>query len=55
MDDELEPLDSEIDEEVRNLTQQRMDERGVEERPVDAEWADADESAVQGGERPPSL
>jgi hypothetical protein len=32
--------DWEIDAEGRNLTQQRMDEQGVEEAPVDASWED---------------
>ena len=35
--------DSDIDDEGRNLTQQRIDEDGAEEVPVDADWADADD------------
>ena len=31
-------LASEVDDEGRNLTQQRIDERVPEERPVDAPW-----------------
>ena len=38
----------EIDEEGRNPTQQRMDERGVEERQVDVSWQPGD-----GEDRPP--
>ena len=38
--------DSDIDDEGRNLTQQRMDEDGVEDAPVDADWTDADESVT---------
>jgi hypothetical protein len=32
------PDASEIDEQGRNLTQQKTDERGPDESPVDADW-----------------
>jgi hypothetical protein len=32
-----------IDEEGRNPTQQRIDEEGAEETPVDAEWGTGDD------------
>ena len=35
--------DSEIDDDGRNLTQQRMDEDGLEDVPVDADWTGADD------------
>ena len=48
MGEEFEGLDSEIDEEGRNLTQQRVDDFGDDESPVDAEWTDAEDS--EGGD-----
>ncbi len=44
---ESEDFDSEIDEEGRNLTQQRMEEDGLEDAPVDADWV-RDEEDVEG-------
>ena len=43
MGEEFEPFDSEIDEDGRNLTQQRMDEVGLEDEPVDVDWAEDEE------------
>ena len=41
-DNELEPNGEEaIDESGRNPTQQRMDEEGVEDVPVDADWEES--------------
>ena len=44
---EDEGFDSEIDEEGRNLTQQRMEEDGLEDAAVDADWV-GDEDEVEG-------
>jgi hypothetical protein len=37
-------LEDALDEEGRNPTQQRMDEEGVEDRPLDFEWDDSGEA-----------
>ena len=37
-DNEIENGEEAIDESGRNLTQQRMDEEGVEDVPVDSDW-----------------
>ncbi len=37
------PDASEIDEQGRNLTQQRIDEGGADPRPVDVDWSGSDE------------
>ena len=47
MDEEFESFDSEIDEEGRNLTQQRMDDAGLEDEPVDVEWAEDEEEPAR--------
>jgi hypothetical protein len=39
-DGEVENGEEAIDEDGRNLTQQRLDEEGVEPTPVDVEWED---------------
>ena len=39
-DDEAEVREDGVDESGRNGTQRRMDETGVEEKPVDEEWAE---------------
>jgi hypothetical protein len=35
-----------IDEQGRNPTQQRLDEEGLEDVPVDAEWTDDEDGAA---------
>jgi hypothetical protein len=37
-DERYENLEDEVDEEGRNVTQQRVDEEGLEARPVDVDW-----------------
>jgi hypothetical protein len=37
-DERYENLEDDVDEEGRNLTQQRLDEEGVEARRVDVDW-----------------
>jgi hypothetical protein len=41
-DERYDNLEDEVDEEGRNVTQQRLDEEGVEGRPVDVDWDDPD-------------
>jgi hypothetical protein len=41
-DERYENLEEAIDEEGRNVTQQRLDEEGLEERPVDVDWDEPD-------------
>jgi hypothetical protein len=41
-DERLENLEDEVDEEGRNLTQQRLDEEGPSDRPVDVDWEEPD-------------
>ena len=55
MAEEPEHAGAEIDEEGRNPTQRRMDEEGVEDVPVDANWvADDDASLEAGGDERPA-
>lgn len=47
-DGEAESGEDQIDERGRNPTQQRMDEEGLEDAPVDASWTGEGESSDQG-------
>jgi hypothetical protein len=42
--------DHEQDDDGRNETQRRMDEEGTSDRPVDAEWEEAERSPLESDE-----
>jgi hypothetical protein len=46
----MDPEREQADEAVRNPTQERMDEEGVEERPVDVDWDEIEPTPHQGEE-----
>jgi hypothetical protein len=48
-DPEIESGEGEIDEEGRNPTQQRLDEEGAEDVPVDAPWPEGGSGPDDGG------
>jgi hypothetical protein len=46
----MDPEREQADEKGRNPTQERMDEEGVEERPVDVDWDENEPTPHQGEE-----
>jgi hypothetical protein len=46
----MDPEREQIDETGRNPTQERIDEEGAEERPVDTDWDENEPSPHQGEE-----
>jgi hypothetical protein len=46
---QLENGEEEIDESGRNMTQQRLDERGVSQQPVDVPWETGEAGSDEGG------